>query len=111
MKPSGMLRFAFAVLLIGLTAILLQARSRTEIIPRHLPLSSFPAQLGNWNSTEIAQDERTLEVLGKGDFLERFYQDPSGKLPYVDLFLAYFPVASAPAKPALSAALPAGGQE
>ena len=91
MKPTGILRFALAAALIALTAILLQARSRTEIIPQRLPLSSFPAQLANWPSTEIVQDKSTLEVLGSGDFLERTYQDPSGKLPYVDLFLAYFP--------------------
>jgi EpsI family protein len=90
MKPAG-LRFAIAAALIGLTAILLQARSRKEVVPAHLPLSAFPAQLANWDSTEIVQDKETLEVLGRGDFLERVYQDPVGTLPYVDLFLAYFP--------------------
>lgn len=90
MKASGILRFALAVALIGLTAILLQARGRTEIIPKHLPLSFFPAQLGNWEGTEIALDKETLEVLGAGDFMERVYQDSDGKLPEVDLFLAYF---------------------
>jgi len=30
-------------------------------------------------------------VLGAGDFLVRGYQDPDGKLPFIDLFLAYFP--------------------
>jgi len=90
-KTSGVLRFALAAALIGFTALLLQARSRTEIIPPHAPLSSFPAKLANWDSTEVVQDEKTLEVLGPGDFLERIYQDPAGKLPYVDLFLAYFP--------------------
>lgn len=91
MKPSSTLRFALAVALIAATAILLQARSRTEIVPRHLPLSSFPAQVAGWPSTEIVQDKKTLEVLGAGDFLERIYQDPQRKLPDVDIFLAYFP--------------------
>ena len=91
MKSSGWLRFAFAVILIALTAILLQARGRTEIIPNRLPLSSFPVQLGNWDSTEIELDKKTLEVLGAGDFLERVYQEQDEKLPAVDLFLAYFP--------------------
>jgi EpsI family protein len=91
MKPLGILRFALAAALIALTAILLQARTRTEIIPQRLPLSSFPAQLANWDSTEFVQDQKTLEVLGPGDFMERVYQDPAKKLPYVDLFLAYFP--------------------
>ena len=84
-------RFTVAAVLIALTAIFLQARSRTEVIPQRLPLSSFPTQLAGWDSSEIVQDKQTLEVLGPGDFMERVYQDPNGKLPYVDLFLAYFP--------------------
>jgi EpsI family protein len=91
MKSSGWLRFGFAVTLIALTAILLQARGRTEIIPNRLPLSSFPAQLGNWDSTQIELDKDTLAILGAGDFLERVYQNPAGNLPAIDLFLAYFP--------------------
>jgi EpsI family protein len=91
MKPLGVLRFALAAVLIAVTAIFLQARTRTEVIPPHLPLSSFPVQLAGWDSTEIVQDKQTLEVLGPGDFLERVYQDPDRKLPSVDLFLAYFP--------------------
>jgi EpsI family protein len=91
MKASALLRFSLAAALIALTAILLQARGRIEVIPPHLPLSAFPAQLANWDSNEIVQDKKTLEVLGPGDFLERVYQDPAQKQPYVDVFLAYFP--------------------
>ena len=91
MKTSGILRFFLAVTLIALTAILLQARGRTEVIPHRLPLSSFPAQLGQWDSTEIELDKQTLEILGAGDFLERVYQSQGERLPAVDLFLAYFP--------------------
>jgi EpsI family protein len=91
LKSTARMRFIIAAVLIALTAILLQARSRIEIVPQHLPLSSFPAQLLNWNSTEITLDADTLAVLGQGDFMERIYQDPDGKLPYVDIFLAYFP--------------------
>jgi EpsI family protein len=91
MKPSGILRFVLAAALLAATAMLLHARGRTEVIPQRKPLASFPAQLGTWESTEIVQDQKTLEVLGPGDFLERVYQDPNQKLPYVDLFLAYFP--------------------
>jgi EpsI family protein len=91
MKPSGILRFALAAALIALTAILLQARGRTEIIPQRLPLSRFPAQLGSWTGTDIPLDNETLDVLGPGDFLVRAYQGSENNLPYVDLFLAYFP--------------------
>ena len=92
MKSSAALRFALAVVLIALAAVLLQARGRSEIIPNRVPLSSFPAQLGKWDvSTEIQLDKDTLAILGAGDFMERVYQSPSEKLPPVDLFLAYFP--------------------
>jgi EpsI family protein len=91
MKTSGLLRFAVAAGLIAVTAILLQARGRTEIIPQRLPLSSFPDRLANWDSTLIELDKTTLDVLGAGDFMERVYQDPDRKLPAVDVFLAYFP--------------------
>jgi len=90
-KSSGVLRFAVAVALIVLTAALLQARGRTEVIPHRLPLASFPAQHGDWDSVEIALDKDTLAVLGAGDFLERVYQNQSENLPAIDLFLAYFP--------------------
>ena len=90
MKATSIIRFALAAGLIGITAVLLQARGRSEFIPKHPPLSTFPTQLGNWNSTEVALDKETLEVLGAGDFMERTYQDPAGNLPDVDLFLAYF---------------------
>jgi EpsI family protein len=91
MKRLATLRFILAVCLIALTAILLQARGRTEIIPSRLPLSSFPAQLGSWTGKDIPLDKDTLDVLGPGDFLVRGYQNPDGDPPYVDLFLAYFP--------------------
>jgi EpsI family protein len=91
MKTSGLARFLLAVLLIAFTAVMLQARGSTENVPPHQPFSSFPSQLVGWNSLEIMQDKDTLAVLGDGDFLERVYQDPTGKAPDVDLFLAYFP--------------------
>jgi EpsI family protein len=91
MRTSAALRFVLAATLIAVTAILLQARGRTEIIPQRLPLSSFPARLGNWGSTLVELDQSTLEVLGSGDFMERVYHDPAGRLPAVDVFLAYFP--------------------
>jgi EpsI family protein len=90
MKGTSVLRFALTVGLIGVTALFLQARGRREIIPKPLPLSSFPAKLGEWEGTEVSLDKDTLEVLRAGDFMDRVYQDTDGKLPEVDLFLAYF---------------------
>ena len=91
MKARSSLRFALAALLLIATALVLHARGRGELIPQHLPLSSFPAQLDAWTGTDIALDDKTLQVLGPGDFLERDYQNRDETLPDVDLFLAYFP--------------------
>jgi EpsI family protein len=84
------LRFALAAGLIAFTAILLQARGRTEIIPPRLPLSSFPKQLGDWKGKDIALDKDTLDVLGPGDFLVRDYYAPDQPQP-TNLYIAYFP--------------------
>ncbi|MGD1021741.1 MAG: exosortase C-terminal domain/associated protein EpsI [Candidatus Sulfotelmatobacter sp.] len=91
MKTFRGWRFVLAAGFIGLTAILLQARGPRENVPPHLPLSSFPSQLGNWSGKNIPLEKDELEVLGPGDFLRRSYSDPGSDLPRVDLFLAYFP--------------------
>jgi EpsI family protein len=85
------LRFIGAALLIGLTAILLQARGRDEVFPSHLPLKSFPAQLGDWAGTDRQIDKETLDILGPGDFLIREYSTQAGTEPSINLYLAYFP--------------------
>lgn len=90
MRFSGLLRFVIAAVLIGVTALLLEARGRNENIPGHTPLSAFPDQLGGWTGTDIPLDKDTLAILGAGDFMDRVYQDASGKQPALDLFLAYF---------------------
>lgn len=84
------MRFALAAGLIAFTAILLQARGRTEIIPSRSPLSSFPKQLGDWKGKDIPLDKDTLDVLGPGDFLVRDYYAPDQPQP-TNLYIAYFP--------------------
>jgi EpsI family protein len=90
MSRSGTLRFILAAALIAFTAILLQARGRTEIIPSRLPLSSFPEQLGEWKGIDVALDQDTLDVLGPGDFLVRNYYASDQTVP-TNLYIAYFP--------------------
>jgi EpsI family protein len=91
MRLSSGLRFVLAAGFIALTAILLHGYGRVETVPERLALSSFPAQLGDWSGKDIPLDADTLRILGPGDFLVRHYQAPGGDLPWVDLFLAYFP--------------------
>jgi EpsI family protein len=82
-------RFALAAILIATTALFLHAHNRQEILPPRLPLASFPAQIGSLNSSDIPIDKDQLEVLGKGEFLHRAYDD--GERPFIDLFIAFYP--------------------
>lgn len=84
-------RFAVVAFLLAGAAILLQARNRTENVPPHPPLSSFPYQLGEWTGTDVTIPQDVVSVLGAGDFLLRIYQNSSSPQPSVDLFMAYFP--------------------
>jgi EpsI family protein len=89
MRRSG-LRFAVAALLIGSTAVFLQARGHQELFPSRIPLQSFPLQLGPWTGTEQTIEKESLAVLGNGEFLLRIYQNEQGNQPYADLFIAYY---------------------
>ena len=84
-------RFLPVALLLIITAIFLQARTRAEVFPPRQTLQSFPQQLGSWEGTDVAIDDDALQVLGPGDFLLRVYRDEQATLPPVDLFIAYFP--------------------
>jgi EpsI family protein len=88
-KPNW--RFAVTVALLAATAIFLQARGRNESLPSREPLASLPYQIGPWAGTDIPMQPDVLDILGPGDFLQRFYENTSVSQPYVDLFLAYFP--------------------
>ena len=83
-------RFAVAAVLLAATALVLEARNSTEIIPERPPLSSFPRTLDGWNSNDLQITPDVLEVLGPGDFLLRNYRDPNG-MGDLSLFIAYFP--------------------
>ena len=87
---SSRWRFLVAAVLLGGTALLLQARNRAEIIPPHEPLDSFPRTLQGWTSVDVPLTKDVLDVLGPGDFLLRDYREQSSNSD-VDLFIAYFP--------------------
>ncbi len=84
-------RFAITAGLLAATAIFLQARGQREILPSREPLASLPYRLGNWAGTDVPMQPDVLEILGPGDFLQRFYENTTVSQPAVDLFLAYFP--------------------
>jgi len=85
------LRFAVVTVILGATALLLQARNRIEILPPHQNLSSFPDQLEEWKGTDLAIDTAVRQILGPGEFLLRDYQDQAKAEPDIGLFIAYFP--------------------
>jgi EpsI family protein len=85
------LRFLSAAALLAAAAIFLQAHSRSEVLPPHLPLNTFPAELEGRTAVDIPIDKDQLEVLGNGSFLLRRYDDTNGTRPWVELFLAFYP--------------------
>jgi len=84
------LRFVVAVLLIASAAVFMQAHNRQEIFPPRRDLQSFPITLGPWTGSDTPIDKDALEVLGKGEFLLRVYQNENEPQPIVDLFIAYY---------------------
>ena len=83
------LRAALVLLPLFLTALFIHTRKLTEIIPSHQDLNTFPSVLAGWQGRDEPIDQRTLDVLGAGEFLERYYSTasvPTG----VDLFIGFF---------------------
>lgn len=82
------------------TFLLIHVHGNVDQVPPSAPLNEVPTQFGAWSSEEIPISATTLEVLGKGDFLNRVYSrtgSPSSAVPVtkvaaapVQLFIAYF---------------------
>ncbi len=79
------------------TALLLNSRSRAEVLPPRQPLALFPIEVadwqggvGKWQGAIVQIPNWALAVLGSGEFAERSFTRRSGEPP-VDLFMAYFP--------------------
>jgi EpsI family protein len=85
------------------TAFVLQSRGDTDRVPPSEPLSRMPETFGTWTAKDFPLDDATLEVLGKGDFLNRVYtnQPAAGSMqnsllsgsaaePPISLFIGYF---------------------
>lgn len=87
-------RFAIVAVLLAGTGLFQHLRARNTVAPPRESLASFPLQLGEWGGTDIPIPPETLRVLGRGEFLQRDYQDQHAKAR-VSLYLAYFPVQQA----------------
>jgi len=96
-------RFWTIMVLLLATAFVLQSRGDTDRVPPSEPLSRMPETFGTWTAKDFPLDDATLEVLGKGDFLNRVYtnQPTAGSMqnsllsgsaaePPISLFIGYF---------------------
>jgi EpsI family protein len=96
-------RFWTIMVLLLITAFVLQSRGDTDRVPPSEPLSHMPESFGAWTARDFPLDDATLDVLGKGDFLNRVYTNqpatatgqgsvlsrPGGGAP-ISLFIGYF---------------------
>jgi len=97
-------KFWTVVVLLLVAFFVLNHRGDADNVPVSEPLSNLPETIGNWTGHDIPLDTATLDVLGKGDFLNRIYLSPlpaaqqSGPFARVydnamaiSLFIGYFP--------------------
>ena len=103
------LRFGIVAVLMLVTALVLQAHSRSEFFPPRASLSSLPLQIDGWTGTDDPLDKQTLDILGPGEFLMRDYvhasppqpqaetqpQPEPQPEPWINLYVAYFPTQKA----------------
>jgi len=91
-------RFWVVALLMCATAVLLHVRGDVDRVPPSQPLSQLPETIGARTAVDIPLDDETLEVLGKGIFLNRMYlpqrdapEAEAGDRAGISLFIGYFP--------------------
>jgi EpsI family protein len=87
-------RFWIIIVLLTSTIFVLQSRGDVDQVPASEPLSQMPRNFGPWTAQDIPLTDDTLEVLGKGDFLNRVYsmepQAGDSSEPPISLFIGYF---------------------
>jgi EpsI family protein len=91
-------RFLVVALMMSATAVLLHKRGDTDWVPPSRPLSELPETIGSRTAIDIPLDDETLQVLGKGVFLDRMYKPQNysaatviGDRAAISLFIGYFP--------------------
>lgn len=84
------------------TLLIVQARGDVDQVPASAPLAQMPTTLDGMNGQDVAISPEALEILGKGEFLNRVYggtpageagasSRPAQREVPVQLFIAYFP--------------------
>jgi EpsI family protein len=80
------------VSLLLLTLLLIKLRGDTDRTPPSQPLAQLPSDLNGWTGKDIAIPQEQLDILGKGVFLNRIYQNADSTQPVsIGLFIGYFP--------------------
>jgi EpsI family protein len=86
------------VLLMFFTAVELHVRGDVDRTPPSQPLRELPGTIGDRTAVDIPIDDETLQILGKGDFLNRVYVAPREAAianpqdrAEIGLYIAYFP--------------------
>ena len=87
-------RFWIIIILLTSTIFVLQGRGDVDQVPPSEPLNLMPKSFGPWVSQDIPLTQDTLDVLGKGDFLNRIYtykaEPGAAPQPPISLFIGYF---------------------
>jgi EpsI family protein len=92
-------RLWLVVLLMTFTALVLHLRGDTDRVLPSRPLSELPTRIDSRTAVDVVIPPEQLELLGKGDFLNRDYLPASvsspgesrGNLADIGLYIAYFP--------------------
>ena len=84
------LRFFGAVVLMGVTAAMMLARNRAEVVPPYEDLQNFPQIVAGRVSVDVPLSPEVLESLGPGHFLMREYRGGLTDAP-TNLYIAFFP--------------------
>jgi EpsI family protein len=87
-------RFWIIIVLLTSTIFVLQGRGDVDQVPPSEPLHLMPKNFGPWVAQDIPLTQDTLDVLGKGDFLNRIYtyraEPGAAAQPPISLFIGYF---------------------
>ena len=87
------IRFLVVIGILGLATGVLYARPDVDKVPPSEPVALMPETIGGWQGKDVPIDQAVLDILGKGDFLNRIYTSPAagGETAPVGLFIGYFP--------------------
>ncbi len=89
------------IICLSATLLMIQARGDVDQVPPSAPLEQVPTELAGRTSQDVPISSEALEILGKGEFLNRVYTAPAvnaageghaaSAVAPVQLFIAYFP--------------------